>query len=196
MRNVALRPRTALPRSASTTPRLPLHPRISTRNGSRSRKHPKPSKTNDGMHFDSVHMNTSVASAKAVIPSEGPVLARRGICPSFTVPQTFHVRTVPDDVPQAFPAARANFPSSPTLPISNRHFLARLETLEIRDEQRGGVNSNRHFWEGWPAIVQCLAGAAAENLLPSACCQISNRQRLARLETISNLLKIKAGDDF
>jgi len=61
MHDAAPRPRTALARSSSTTPLLPvhvhLHARISTQDSFTSRKHRKPNKTNDGVHFYSVQMS-------------------------------------------------------------------------------------------------------------------------------------------
>jgi hypothetical protein len=193
MHDVAPQPRTALARSASTTPRLPLHPRISTRDALGSRKYRKPNKTNDGVHFYSVQMNAPVDSALVVIPLEGRVLARRGISPSFAVPQTFPVRPMPDDVPQTFVAGGADFPSSPAFQISNSQFLVRLETAVTPRKQRAGVNSNRHFSEGMVrgnCVLPCIG-----NLLFLGGDQVSNRLHL-RLENVPNSNKRKALLEF
>ena len=60
-----------------------------------------------------------------------------------------------DDVPQnfslSFAAACPEFPSSPNSQISNRQWLARLETSVIPRKQTSEANSNRHFWEGYCA---------------------------------------------
>jgi hypothetical protein len=103
---------------------------------------------------------------------------------------------VPDDVSQMFAAGGAEFLSSPAFQISNRHFLVRLETSVIRRKQTPGASSNRHFWEGRQPIMQCLEDAGGGNFLCLASSQNSNRRWLARLENLSNSLKIKAGDDF
>ena len=66
-------------------------------------------------------------------------------------PMPIGVRPIADDVPQTFAAARAEFPSSPSFQISNRQWLARLETSVIPRKQTSEANSNRHFWEGYCA---------------------------------------------
>jgi RHS repeat-associated protein len=60
--------------------------------------------------------------------------------------------------------------------ISNRQFLARLENAATRRKQTPEADSNRHFWQGGPPIMQCLGYAEAGNFRCLAGRQISNRQ--------------------
>jgi RHS repeat-associated protein len=60
--------------------------------------------------------------------------------------------------------------------ISDRQFLARLENAATRRKQTPEADSNRHFWQGGPPIMQCLGYAEAGNFRCLAGRQISNRQ--------------------
>ena len=91
--------------------------------------------------------------------------------------------------------------------ISNRQWLARLENAVTRGKQTPEVNSNRHIRDA--CSVQTFTSISPRRRLspfsiftfPSSVAArrssaISNRERLARLETMPNPLKIKAGHDF
>jgi hypothetical protein len=93
------------------------------------------------------------------------------------------------------------------LRISNRQWLARLENAVTRGKQTPEANSNRHIRDA--CSVQTPASISPRRrfspfsifTFPSSVAArrssaISNRERLARLETMPNPLKIKAGHDF
>jgi len=111
----------------------------------------------------------------------------------------------------------------PPAAISNRQWLARLENAVTRGKQTPEVSSNRHNRDAYsvqtPACISPRLGLSPFSIFtfPSSVAArrsfsnftfplsapprgsfsaISNRERLARLETMPNPLKIKAGHDF
>ena len=90
--------------------------------------------------------------------------------------------------------------------ISNRQWLARLENAVTRGKQTPEAKSNRHIREGrqirdaysvqtFTSISPC-SRLAPFSIFTFPTSDISNRQWLRRLETMSNPLKINADHDF